>query len=272
MDHLHLGPLHTSCPQVSPGSVHLLRVVEDFIHLVGDALKAFQSSLIVTDNLGTGGRWGGCWLWSPGPRGGGMVSEAAPVPLSWGPVFSIVHSYLYFSLHVPSLPSSLCCVSLCVGLCTSGLVPILVSASAFLVCVPHMSLSFVSVLHVSVCLCCPPPRPPAVISIQREPVSAVSSDITFPMRGRRGMKDWVRHSEDRLFLPKEVLSLSSPGKPAASAASSSPARGRGPGTVPPGPGYSHQRLLPADPEDSSSYFVIGAVLYRTLGLILPPPR
>ncbi|KAF5910410.1 hypothetical protein HPG69_014642 [Diceros bicornis minor] len=149
--------------QVSPGSVHLLRVVEDFIHLVGDALKAFQSSLIVTDNL--------------------------------------------------------------------------------------------------------------VISIQREPVSAVSSDITFPMRGRRGMKDWVRHSEDRLFLPKEVLSLSSPGKPAASgAAVGSPGREKGPGTVPPGPGYSHQRLLPADPEESSSYFVIGAVLYRTLGLILPPPR
>uniref|UniRef100_A0A452TV52 Adhesion G protein-coupled receptor B2 n=1 Tax=Ursus maritimus TaxID=29073 RepID=A0A452TV52_URSMA len=148
--------------QVSPGSVHLLRVVEDFIHLVGDALKAFQSSLIVTDNL--------------------------------------------------------------------------------------------------------------VISIQREPVSAVSSDITFPMRGRRGMKDWVRHSEDRLFLPKEVLSLSSPGKPAASGPVGSPGRGRGPGTVPPGPGHSHQRLLPADPEESSSYFVIGAVLYRTLGLILPPPR
>ncbi|XP_006158186.1 LOW QUALITY PROTEIN: adhesion G protein-coupled receptor B2 [Tupaia chinensis] len=147
--------------QVSPGSVHLLRVVEDFIHLVGDALKAFQSSLIVTDNL--------------------------------------------------------------------------------------------------------------VISIQREPVSAVSSDITFPMRGRRGMKDWVRHSEDRLFLPKEVLSLSSPGKPAASGAAGGPGRGRGPGTVPPGPGHSHQRLLPADP-DESPYFVIGAVLYRTLGLILPPPR
>ncbi|XP_038965729.1 adhesion G protein-coupled receptor B2 isoform X10 [Rattus norvegicus] len=150
--------------QVSPGSVHLLRVVEDFIHLVGDALKAFQSSLIVTDNL--------------------------------------------------------------------------------------------------------------VISIQREPISAVSSDITFPMRGRRGMKDWVRHSEDRLFLPKEVLSLSSPGKPATpgAATAGSPGRGRGPGTVPPGPGPAHQRLLPADPEESSSYFVIGAVLYRTLGLILPPPR
>ncbi|XP_064028978.1 adhesion G protein-coupled receptor B2 isoform X7 [Pogoniulus pusillus] len=112
--------------QVSPGSVHLMKVVEDFIHLVGDALKAIQSSLIVTDNL--------------------------------------------------------------------------------------------------------------VISIQREPVSAVSSDINFPMKGRRGMKDWARSSEDKLFIPREVLSLAS-----------------------------------AETEDSS-HFVIGAVLYRTLGLILPPPR
>ncbi|XP_033375508.1 adhesion G protein-coupled receptor B2 [Parus major] len=112
--------------QVSPGSVHLMKVVEDFIHLVGNALKAFQSSLIVTDNL--------------------------------------------------------------------------------------------------------------VTSIQREPVSAVSSDINFPMKGRRGMKDWARSSEDKLFIPREVLSLTS-----------------------------------AEAEESS-HFVIGAVLYRTLGLILPPPR
>ncbi|XP_027557155.1 adhesion G protein-coupled receptor B2 isoform X5 [Neopelma chrysocephalum] len=112
--------------QVSPGSVHLMKVVEDFIHLVGDALKAFQSSLIVTDNL--------------------------------------------------------------------------------------------------------------VTSIQREPVSAVSSDINFPMKGRRGMKDWARSSEDKLFIPREVLSLASA------------------------------------EADESSHFVIGAVLYRTLGLILPPPR
>ncbi|XP_048357571.1 adhesion G protein-coupled receptor B2 [Sphaerodactylus townsendi] len=112
--------------QVLPGSVLLMKVVEDFIHLVGDALKAFQSSLIVTDNL--------------------------------------------------------------------------------------------------------------VISIQREPVSAVSSDINFPMKGRRGMKDWARHSEDKIFIPKEVLSLSS------------------------------------SEMDESAYFVIGAILYRTLGLILPPPR
>ncbi|XP_059585568.1 adhesion G protein-coupled receptor B2 isoform X2 [Alligator mississippiensis] len=112
--------------QVSPGSVHLMKVVEDFIHLVGGALKAFQSSLIVTDNL--------------------------------------------------------------------------------------------------------------VISIQREPVSAVSSDINFPMKGRRGMKDWARTSEDKIFIPKDMLSLSS------------------------------------SEMEESSHFVVGAILYRTLGLILPPPR
>ncbi|KAG8451547.1 hypothetical protein GDO86_003666 [Hymenochirus boettgeri] len=111
--------------QVAPGSILLMKVLEDYIHLVGDALKPFQSSIIVTDNL--------------------------------------------------------------------------------------------------------------VISIQREPVSAVSSDINFPMKGRRGMNDWARNSEDKLFIPKEVLSLP-----------------------------------PAETEDSA-YFVIGAVLYRTLGLILPPP-
>lgn len=52
---------------------------------------------------------------------------------------------------------------------------------------------------------------PTVISIQREPVSAVSSDINFPMKGRRGMKDWARSSEDKLFIPREVLSLASAG-------------------------------------------------------------
>uniref|UniRef100_H9GIH8 Adhesion G protein-coupled receptor B2 n=1 Tax=Anolis carolinensis TaxID=28377 RepID=H9GIH8_ANOCA len=139
--------------QVLPGSVLLMKVVEDFIHLVGDALKAFQSSLIVTDNL--------------------------------------------------------------------------------------------------------------VISIQREPVSAVSSDINFPMKGRRGMKDWARHSEDKIFIPKEVLTLSSSGTSS-------------------GPNETKHSLsqhcnfllfLPSTTEtDESSYFVIGAILYRTLGLILPPPK
>uniref|UniRef100_UPI00398EC2B4 adhesion G protein-coupled receptor B2-like isoform X3 n=1 Tax=Pristiophorus japonicus TaxID=55135 RepID=UPI00398EC2B4 len=109
--------------QVAPGSIYLMRVVEDFIHIVGHGLKVFQSTLIVTDNL--------------------------------------------------------------------------------------------------------------VTSIQREPVSAVSSDISFPMKGRRGMKDWARNSEDKLYIPKEVFMLSS------------------------------------TETDDSAYYVIGAVLYRTLGLILP---
>ncbi|XP_035284015.1 adhesion G protein-coupled receptor B2-like isoform X3 [Anguilla anguilla] len=112
--------------QVSPGSVLLMRVVEDFIHLVGEAQKAFQSSLIITDNL--------------------------------------------------------------------------------------------------------------MLTVQREPASAVSSDVNFPMKGRRGMKDWARSSEDKLFIPKEVFTLAS------------------------------------EESDETSYFVIGAVLYRTLGFILPPPQ
>ncbi|KAB5517822.1 hypothetical protein PHYPO_G00171610 [Pangasianodon hypophthalmus] len=112
--------------QVSPGAMLLMRVVEDFIHLIGEAQKPFQSFLAVTTNL--------------------------------------------------------------------------------------------------------------IINIQREPVSAVSSDINFPMKGRRGMKDWARSAEDKLFIPKEVFSLSS------------------------------------DESDEASYFVIGAILYRTLGFILPPPK
>ncbi|XP_062866385.1 adhesion G protein-coupled receptor B2 [Trichomycterus rosablanca] len=112
--------------QVSPGAVQLMRVVEDFIHLIGEAQKPFQSFLAVTTNL--------------------------------------------------------------------------------------------------------------IINIQREPVSAVSSDINFPMKGRRGMKDWARSAEDKLFIPKEVFTLSS------------------------------------DESEEASYFVIGSILYRTLGFILPPPK
>ncbi|NXP41354.1 AGRB2 protein, partial [Leiothrix lutea] len=112
-----------------------------------------------------------------------------------------------------------------------------------------------------------------VTSIQREPVSAVSSDINFPMKGRRGMKDWARSSEDKLFIPREVLSLASAGEhPGVSLEDTkephspvSPARAR------PLPRVTEPVALPAEAEESS-HFVIGAVLYRTLGLILPPPR
>lgn len=66
----------------------------------------------------------------------------------------------------------------------------------------------ISYIFLSVCFCvCV-----SVITIQREPVSAVSSDINFPTKGRRGMKDWARSAEDKLFIPKEVFTLSSDGE------------------------------------------------------------
>ncbi|XP_061616542.1 adhesion G protein-coupled receptor B2 isoform X2 [Phyllopteryx taeniolatus] len=116
--------------QVVPGAALLMRILEDFIHLIGEAQKPFQSFLVVTTNL--------------------------------------------------------------------------------------------------------------MITIQREPVSAVSSDINFPMKGRRGMKDWARTAEDKLYIPKEVF------------------------TVP-------NEEAETDSE-STMYYVIGAILYRTLGNILPAPN
>ncbi|XP_024149342.1 adhesion G protein-coupled receptor B2 isoform X7 [Oryzias melastigma] len=115
--------------QVAPGAALLMRILEDFIHLIGEAQKPFQSFLVVTNNL--------------------------------------------------------------------------------------------------------------MVTIQREPVSAVSSDINFPMKGRRGMKDWARTSEDKLYIPKKVFT-----SPTEEAEAES---------------------------DTTMYYVIGAILYRTLGLILPPP-
>ncbi|KAM6959330.1 LOW QUALITY PROTEIN: adhesion G protein-coupled receptor B2 [Aplochiton taeniatus] len=115
--------------QVSPGAALLMRILEDFIHLIGEAQKPFQSFLVVTNNL--------------------------------------------------------------------------------------------------------------MVTIQREPVSAVSSDINFPMKGRRGVKDWARTAEDKLFIPKEVFT--------------SPAE-------------------ETETESETMYYVIGAILYRTLGAILPTPK
>ncbi|XP_028316870.1 adhesion G protein-coupled receptor B2 isoform X2 [Gouania willdenowi] len=116
--------------QVAPGAALLMRILEDFIHLIGEAQKPFQSFLVVTNNL--------------------------------------------------------------------------------------------------------------MITIQREPVSAVSSDINFPMKGRRGMKDWARTAEDKLYIPKEVF------------------------------------IIPTEETETDSestmYYVIGAILYRTLGVILPAPN
>lgn len=37
--------------QVAPGAALLMRIIEDFIHLIGEAQKPFQSFLVVTNNL-----------------------------------------------------------------------------------------------------------------------------------------------------------------------------------------------------------------------------
>ncbi|XP_013879626.1 brain-specific angiogenesis inhibitor 1 isoform X3 [Austrofundulus limnaeus] len=74
-----------------------------------------------------------------------------------------------------------------------------------------------------------------VLSIHKRPVMG-HADINFPMKGWRGMVDWARISEDRVSIPKNILST---GKP---------------------------------DEDDSSNFVTGIVLYRNLGSILALQR
>uniref|UniRef100_A0A8C5EAV8 Adhesion G protein-coupled receptor B1a n=1 Tax=Gouania willdenowi TaxID=441366 RepID=A0A8C5EAV8_GOUWI len=55
------------------------------------------------------------------------------------------------------------------------------------------------------CLCV------TVLSIHKRPVVS-HADITFPMKGWRGMVDWARSSEDRVTIPKNILSTGQPGE------------------------------------------------------------
>ncbi|XP_042565036.1 adhesion G protein-coupled receptor B1 isoform X3 [Clupea harengus] len=72
-----------------------------------------------------------------------------------------------------------------------------------------------------------------VLSIHKRPVTG-AADITFPMKGWRGMVEWTRSTDDRVTVPKDVLAT---GKP-----------------------------------DDTSTFVTGIVLYRNLGSILSLQR
>ncbi|KAF7247107.1 Adhesion G protein-coupled receptor B3, partial [Varanus komodoensis] len=75
-----------------------------------------------------------------------------------------------------------------------------------------------------------------VASIQKLPAASVLTDINFPMKGRKGMVDWARNSEDRVVIPKNIFT-------------------------------------PMSAElDESTVFVLGAVLYKNLELILPTLR
>uniref|UniRef100_A0A674ND28 Adhesion G protein-coupled receptor B3 n=1 Tax=Takifugu rubripes TaxID=31033 RepID=A0A674ND28_TAKRU len=71
-----------------------------------------------------------------------------------------------------------------------------------------------------------------VASIQRLPAVSVMTDINFPMKGRKGMVDWARNSEDKVVIPKGLFVSQS-----------------------------------ADME-GSPVFILGTVLYKTLGLML----
>ncbi|XP_030045872.1 adhesion G protein-coupled receptor B1 [Microcaecilia unicolor] len=74
-----------------------------------------------------------------------------------------------------------------------------------------------------------------VLSIHKRPANG-ATDISFPMKGWRGMVDWARNSEDKVTISKSILSS----------------------------GVSER--------DDSSVFVIGTVLYRNLGSILSLQR
>lgn len=51
----------------------------------------------------------------------------------------------------------------------------------------------------------------AVASIQRLPAVSVMTDINFPMKGRKGMVDWARNSEDKVVVPKTLFVSQSAG-------------------------------------------------------------
>uniref|UniRef100_A0A665X818 AGRL2-4 GAIN subdomain A domain-containing protein n=1 Tax=Echeneis naucrates TaxID=173247 RepID=A0A665X818_ECHNA len=85
-----------------------------------------------------------------------------------------------------------------------------------------------------------------VASIQRLPAVSVMTDINFPMKGRKGMVDWARNSEDKVVIPKGLFVSQSAVLINAS-------------------------FSPPDME-GSPVFILGTVLYKTLGLMLPSPK
>ncbi|XP_069462301.1 adhesion G protein-coupled receptor B3 isoform X5 [Ambystoma mexicanum] len=75
-----------------------------------------------------------------------------------------------------------------------------------------------------------------VASIQKLPAASVLTDINFPMRGRKGMVDWARNSEDKVVIPKSIFTP-----------------------------------MPSELDESVVY-VLGAVIYKSLGMLLPTLR
>uniref|UniRef100_A0AAR2L9X5 Adhesion G protein-coupled receptor B1a n=1 Tax=Pygocentrus nattereri TaxID=42514 RepID=A0AAR2L9X5_PYGNA len=91
----------------------------------------------------------------------------------------------------------------------------------------HYTRTKTNMNHRFLCPCVP-----SVLSIHKRPVAG-TADISFPMKGWRGMVDWARNSEDRVTVSKNIVSSD---------------------------------------EDDASAFVTGIVLYRNLGSILSLQR
>lgn len=56
-----------------------------------------------------------------------------------------------------------------------------------------------------------PSLSPSVLSIHKRPTTT-SSNFTFPMKGWRGMLDWVRTSEEKISVARDALSIDQSGK------------------------------------------------------------
>lgn len=51
----------------------------------------------------------------------------------------------------------------------------------------------------------------SVLSIHKRPTTT-SSNFTFPLKGWRGMLDWIRTSEEKISVSRDALSIEQPGK------------------------------------------------------------
>uniref|UniRef100_A0A8C3A9T0 AGRL2-4 GAIN subdomain A domain-containing protein n=1 Tax=Cyclopterus lumpus TaxID=8103 RepID=A0A8C3A9T0_CYCLU len=120
-----------------------------------------------------------------------------------------------------------------------------------------------------------------VASIQRLPAVSVMTDINFPMKGRKGMVDWARNSEDKVVIPKGLFVSQSAGMRLYKYHSHCTSGQTGhTGTIliyctrvicfli-----YMKSLLLYLNWKmEGSPVFILGTVLYKTLGLMLPSPK
>uniref|UniRef100_A0A8D0DPE1 Adhesion G protein-coupled receptor B3 n=1 Tax=Salvator merianae TaxID=96440 RepID=A0A8D0DPE1_SALMN len=105
-----------------------------------------------------------------------------------------------------------------------------------------------------------------VASIQKLPAASVLTDINFPMKGRKGMVDWARNSEDKVVIPKNIFIPMSTGKILKSCIPKLHRDKKHEEVL----GRKMIEFLVHDYE--STVFVLGAVLYKNLELILPTLR